>query len=282
MKKGRIFLLGLILLSLSAMNIFAQEGEIVRNNLNSVEIEQIIKKVTENEDKFRDALTEYVFNRSATVQTIGLGGLITGTYRRDSFMAFKSGKRFERVTYAPISTLKDLQVTAEDIEDLGGVNPFAINPQDAANYTFNYIGKQKIDEINTHVFDVRPKGFDKKSKKRYFVGRIWVDDQDLLIVKSKGKGYPEVGKQKFPIVETWRTNVDGKYWFPAYSASDDDLVFDSGQVVKFRMRVRYEDYKQGQTEVIILDDAETIEDAPKEDNKKENPVEPKKSDKVEP
>lgn len=283
MKKGRIFLLALTMFALSSITIFAQEGEIVRNNLNSIEVDQIIKKVTENEDKFRDALTQYVFNRSATIQTIGLGGLITGTYRRDSFLTFKdTGERFERVTYAPISTLKDLQITKEDIEDLGGITPFAINPRDADKYTFNYIGKQKIDEINTHVFDVRPKPVDKKSKKRYFVGRIWVDDRDLLIVKSKGKGYPEIDKQQFPIVETWRANVDGKYWFPAYSSSDDELVFDSGQVVKLRMRVRYEDYKQGQSEVIILDDAEVIEDTPQKDTKKEKSVEPKKSDKVEP
>lgn len=277
MKKARIILLSLVILSLSAMNIFAQEGEIVRNNLNSVEIEQIIKKVTENEDEFRMALTNYVFNRSATIQTVGLGGLITGTYRRDSFMTFKStGERFEKITYAPISTLKELQVTPEDLEDLGGVNPFAINPRDANSYTFNYIGKQKIDEINTHVFDVRPKPVtDKKSKKRYFVGRIWVDDRDLLIVKSKGKGFPEVDKQKFPVVETWRINVDGKYWFPAYSSSDDELIFDSGQVVKLRMRVRYDDYKQGQSEVIILDGEEVLEDPPKETSK---PVEPAKND----
>ena len=255
MKKLRNFALGLIVLSLSTVGVLAQEGEIVRNNLNSLEVEQIVEKFTKNEDDFRFALTNYVFNRSATIQTIGLGGLITGTYRRDSFMALKkSGERFERITYFPMSTLTELQITPEDLEDLGGVNPFAINPRDKNLYTFNYIGKQKIDEINTHVFDVRPKNMDKKSKKRFFVGRIWVDDRDLMIVKSKGKGYPEIDKQRFPIVETWRTNVDGKYWFPAYSSSDDDLVFESGQVVKIRMRVRYENYKQGTSEVIILDD----------------------------
>lgn len=267
-------LFSVLAISLLATSLFAQEQSITRNNLNSIEIEQIIKKFTKNEDDFRIALTNYVFNRNVTVQTIGLGGLITGTYRRDSFMTFKStGERFERITYAPISTLRELQITKEDIEDLGGVNPFAINPRDVSNYTFNYIGKQKIDELGTHVFDVRPKVIPnwKKSKKRYFVGRIWVDDRDLMIVKSKGKGTPEPGKQKFPVVETWRTNVDGKYWFPAYTSSDDELVFDNGNVVKLRMRVRYDNYKQGQSEVIILDDEdEIIEDEPKE-NTKEKP-----------
>lgn len=268
-------ILTVAVLCLSAAGISAQEGEVVRHNLNSAEIERIVREFTRNEDEFRMALTNYVFNRSATVQTIGLGGLITGTYRRDSFMTFTSdGKRFEKITYFPISTLRELQVTAEDIEDLGGVNPFAINPRDAADYTFNYIGKQQIDELNTYVFDVRPRVIPdpKKTKKRYFVGRIWVDDRDLMIVKSKGKGVPEPGKQKFPVVETWRTNVDGKYWFPAYSSSDDELVFDNGQVVKLRLRVRYDNYKQGRSEVIILDsEDEIIENPPKQDPPKQDP-----------
>jgi outer membrane lipoprotein-sorting protein len=273
MKKARVFLLSLIILSLSAVGAFAQEVGIERNNLNSIEIEQIIKKFTKNEDDFRFALTNYVFDRSATIQTIGLGGLVTGTYRRDSFMTFKkSGERFERITFFPMPTIREISITPEDLEDLGGVKPFAINPRDISLYTLTYVGKQKIDEIGTHVFDVRPKVIPKKIKKngkRFFIGRIWVDDRDLMIVKSKGKGIPE-GKQRFPVVETWRTNVDGKYWFPAYSSTDDELVFDNGQVVKMKMRVRYENYKQGRSEVIILDDdnpEEVIDNKPKDKDK---------------
>ncbi|NNE98200.1 MAG: hypothetical protein HKN25_04185 [Pyrinomonadaceae bacterium] len=266
--------LTVVLMTLFGGSGFAQQGTITRNNLNQAEIETIIKKFTRNEESFRQALTNYVFNRKAKIQTVGLGGLITGTYIRDSFMTFKStGERFERITYHPVSTLRELQITKEDIEDLGGVNPFAINPRDVNSYTFNYLGKEKIDELNLHVFDVRPKPLTKKQRKsgkRFFVGRIWVDDRDFMVVKSKGKGFPEVGKQRFPVVETWRTNVDGKYWFPAYSASNDELVFDSGQVVKMRMRVRYEDYKEATSEVTILDDDEPIEE------NKEEPKPPKK------
>ncbi len=190
------------------------------------------------------------------MQTVGLGGLITGTLRLDSFMTFTNdGKRFERVIYAPISTITDITIEQEDYEDFGGTNPFAINPRDAADYTFAYVGKQKIDDLNLHVFDVRPKVAPdpKKSKKRYFLGRIWVDDRDKLIVKSKGKGTPE-GQQRFPVVETWRTNVDGKYWFPAFASSDDELVFENGQVVKIRLRVTWDNYRKGRSEVTILDD----------------------------
>ena len=225
------------------------------------------------------ALTQYVFNRSATVQSIGLGGLIRGTYRRDSFMTFKdNGDRFERVTFAPISTLTELVIGPDDLDDLGGINPFAINPKDISNYSFKYIGKQKIDEITTHVFDVTPKVLGKASKsrirvgvKRYFKGRISIDDRDLFIVRSNGKGVPE-GNLRFPNMDTWRTNVDGKYWFPAYSATDDELIFKNGRVIKMRMRVRYDNYAKGRSEVIILDDEEIIDDPPKEKPKSNEPV----------
>ena len=248
--------------------VIAQENAIIPNNISQVEIDRIVTRFTKNEDDFRYALTNYVFDRSATIQTIGLGGLITGTYRRDSFMTFTTaGERFERITYFPVSTLTEISVTPEDLEDLGGVNPFALEPRNISMYTFSYLGKQKIDELNLHVFDVRPKVIPNpdKSKLRLFTGRIWVDDQDFMIVKSLGKGIPE-GDQRFPVVETWRINVDGKYWFPAYSASNDELIFKSGQVVKLRVRVRYENYKQGQSEVIIMDDDTPVEDPPKEPN----------------
>ncbi|HUF03639.1 MAG TPA: hypothetical protein VMM38_05620 [Aridibacter sp.] len=268
---NRMLFAAVLALSL-AVAAAAQEEPLVPNNIPRVEVDQIVKKFTANEEDFRGALGNYVFNRSATVQTIGLGGLITGTFRRDSFMALKeNGERFENITYAPMSTLREISVTPEDLEDLGGVNPFALEPRNISMYTFSYIGKQTIDELDLHVFDVRPKVIPNpdKSKLRLFTGRIWVDDQDFMIVKSKGKGIPE-GDQRFPVVETWRTNVDGKYWFPAYSSSDDELEFKNGQVVKLRLRVTYDNYRQGRSEVIILDDpADIPPDEPPVEEKKE-------------
>ena len=63
----------------------------------------------------------------------------------------------------------------------------------------------------------------KKTKERLFSGRIWVDDQDLQIVKTKGKGVPETKNNKFPTVETYREHIDGRYWFPTYSYADEEL-----------------------------------------------------------
>lgn len=221
--------------------------------------ERIIKKVTEHESEFRYALSYYVFNRYATVNTIGLGGQITGTFRRDSFMTFRSdGTRFERVVFAPVATTPPGFVTPEDLEDLGGVNPFALEPRFIDQYRITYVGTERIDELDLYVFDVTPKAIPdpKKTKMRLFTGRIWVDKDDLMIVKSRGKAVPETKTNKFPIVETTREQIDGKYWFPTDARSDDELVFDSGQVIKIRMRVRFTDYKLGRTDVRILDDDE--------------------------
>jgi hypothetical protein len=242
---------------------FAQGGSaITPGSLSKAEADAIVAKFTANEASFREALTNYVFNRSATFNTIGLGGQITGTFRLDSFMTFSSdGRRFEKILFAPVSTVPPHMITREDLEDLGGVTPFALEPKNVSQYNFTYLGKEKIDELNLHVFEVTPKMMpDPKSGVRLFTGRVWVDDEDLMLVKSKGKAVPETKENKFPVVETWRENVDGKYWFPSFASSDDELVFDNGTVLKIRLRVKYTDYKLGRTDVIV-GDAEDLTEA---------------------
>jgi hypothetical protein len=260
-----------ILFCLSAIFGVSQTSNILKKDLSKTESDEIIRKVTENEESFRRALSDYVFTRKATIQSVGLGGQITGTYRRDSFMTFtKEGERFERILFAPSPTIKDIRVTPADLDNLGGINPFALQPSEIGYYNFTYLGKEKIDELDLHVFDVAPKVMPdpRKSDLRLFQGRIWIDDRDLMIVKSKGKAVPE-GKdktgeeQRFPIVETWRENVAGKYWFPSYSSADDELVFNSGQVIKIKMKVLYTDYAQGRSSVEIIGDETPVEETPK-------------------
>ncbi|MGD9561508.1 MAG: hypothetical protein AB7F88_04945 [Pyrinomonadaceae bacterium] len=250
---------------LAVSQIFGQTASnMVKVDLPQAEVDRIIKEFTENEALFREALNVYAFNRYASMSTVGMGGQITGTYRRDSYMTFnQAGDRFEKILFAPISTVTEIAITAEDIENLGGINPFAIEPRMVNKYSFTYLGKEKIDELDLYVFDVAPKVAPdpKQGEGKYFQGRIWVDDKDLMIVKSKGKAVPEK-KQRFPVVDTIRENVDGKYWFPAWAGSDDELVFESGQAVKIKFRVRYTDYKLGRSEVKLVGEEEIVKDEP--------------------
>src|SRR5437773_4752046 len=152
-----------------------------------------------------------------------------------------------------MATLQGVSITNEDLEDLGGVNPFALEAAKLSQYNFKFVGKERIDELNLFVFDVAPKVMPRKTTDRMFAGRIWVDDRDLQIVKSKGKGVPETKTNKFPVVESYREQIDGKFWFPVYAYADDDLIFDSGADVRLRMRVKYSDYVVGHAKVTITE-----------------------------
>lgn len=233
----------LALVALTALNASAQTPAQPGTNgpANSVDIDRIIRAFTAKETEFRRALNSYSFKRDALIQKIGMGGQVTGEYHRVSTFTFDDqGNRYEKISFFPMATMPE--VTAEDIDDLGGVNPFALEPSKISQYDFRYVGKEKIDELNLYIFDVTPKVIPKNIKERLFTGRIWVDDQDLLIVKTKGKGVPENKDNKYPVVETYRENIDGRYWFPAYSYADEELIFDNGNALHIRMKVRYMDF----------------------------------------
>ena len=222
----------------------------------AVDVDRIVRAFTAKETEFRRALSRYAFKRDAVVQTIGMGGQITGEYRRVSQFAFDDqGTRFERITFFPLPTLTEISFTQEDLEDLGGVQPFALELSKLDQYSFRYAGKERIDELDTYVFDVAPKVLPKKVSERFFQGRVWVDDRDLQIVKVRGKGVPE-GKQRFPVFETYREQIDGKYWFPTYTYADDELVFPKGEVVHLRMSVHYTDFRQFRSKVRIVEEGE--------------------------
>ena len=264
MKRAATFFLILCFVS-AGFGQTAPASNVVKTSMSPAEVDRIVKAFTAKEGEFRGALTNYVFNRFATINTLGLGGQITGTYRRDSFMTLnQDGSRFEKVLFAPTPTTYPGLVSPEDLEDLGGINPFALEPSAINLYNINYVGTEHIDELDLYVFDVTPKVVPdpKKSKQRVFTGRVWVDKDDLMIVKSRGKALPETKTNKFPIVETIREQVDGKYWFPTDARADDELVFDNGDVLKIRMRVKYTNYRVGRSEVRILDDVPTPTGSP--------------------
>lgn len=234
-------------------------------NLTPAQIDEIVRKFTSKETEFRKALNEYAFKRDALVQELGMGGQVIGEYHRVSDFTFAdNGTRFEKINYFPMPSLQGATLTNEDLDDLGGVNPFALEGSKAALYNFKYVGKERIDELDLYVFDVAPKVMPSpKSKERVYTGRIWVDDHDLQIVKAKGKAGPETKQNKFPIIETYREQIDGKYWFPTYVYADDDLIFDNGTDFRVRMRVKYTDYRVGRGKVTITEVGEAPETDPK-------------------
>jgi hypothetical protein len=248
-----------------------------------LDIGEVIRKFAEAESQNRAARNEYTFTQDFDVQTIGEGGSVTGRFKRVSEIVYDDrGVRFEKITHFPPSTLgQGLSLTREDMQDLAGVQPFALATEDLPRYNVNYTGKEKIDELDTYVFDVKPKQFIKGE--RYFEGRIWVDDQDLQIVKAAGKAVPEVDEQKFPRFESYRENIDGRYWFPTYIYVDDVLEFKRGGI-HLRMTVRFTNYKKFTGRIRVVDEGEaaTEEEVKQADKNKPTPVKPPEEQKKKP
>jgi hypothetical protein len=216
------------------------------------QIDEIIAKFAAKEAEFAKARGNYTYRQSAKIQELDESGSPHGKYEIVSDIVFTpEGKRSERVVRAPVSTLQNILLTPEDEQDLRDVQPFVLTTSEIPNYFIRYLGREKLDEIPTYSFSVKPKRLEQG--KRYFEGVVWVDDQDLQIVKSYGRGVGQIKKNsdnQFPKFETYREQIDGKYWFPTYTIANDTLNFKAGPQ-RIRMSVKYEDYKQFKSDVNI-------------------------------
>jgi hypothetical protein len=210
------------------------------------DIPDVIRRFAAKEEEFRKARDNYTYRQIVKVMELSEDGDVGGTYQIDADIIFTpQGTRTEKVVFAPMPTLRHISMSPEDERDLKSIQPFVLTTADIPKYNIKYQGRQKVDEISTYVFNVSPKTLEKGE--RYFEGMIWVDDRDYQIVKTYGKAVPDIRKggqeNLFPRFETYRTQVDGKYWFPTWTGADDTLYFASGPQ-RIRMIVRYEDYKQ--------------------------------------
>src|SRR5246127_1001479 len=212
----------------------------------SVPVDQIIQHFAAREGEFKRERDNYTYTQTFVVQTIDPSGQPDGEYRMTSDIVFSTtGKRYDKVTYAPPSTLQRISLSEQDFADLQNVQPFVLTTNELPKYDITYVGRQRVDELTAYVFEVKPKKIEKNQ--RYFQGRIWVDDKDLEIVKTYGKAVPDILKRNeenfFPRFETYRENIEGHYWFPTYTHADDILHFSSGDI-RIRMTVRYSEYKR--------------------------------------
>jgi hypothetical protein len=231
---------GMVLVSLALFGAGVARA-VDSQDLPSDRIEEIIQKFAAKESEFAKARELYTYRQSARIQTLDDGG----KWETDSDIVFDGeGKRTEHVVRSPVSTLELVTLTPEDMEDLRSTQPFVLTTADLPKYFVRYLGKQAVDEITCYVFAVKPKK--PEPGQRYFEGEVWVDDRDLQIVKSYGRGMganKKKGKEDYPKFETYREQIDGKYWFPTYTTANSTLHFKENDV-RLRETVRYENYKQ--------------------------------------
>jgi hypothetical protein len=271
---ARLFLcLTVLACGLAALPARAQEGPLENTPPAGTTPEEIIKRFAAKETEFAKARDQYTYRQDVKVQTLA-GSTVDGEYHEVFDVMFDDkGHRIENVVFAPQSSLTKIFMSQEDFQDIRHRLPFVLTEEDLPEYNILYVGQQREDELECYVFDIAPKKIE--GKKRYFQGRVWVDNHDFQIVKTYGKTVPDIrekhGNQEnlFPKFTTWRQQIDGQYWFPVYTKADDELHFKM-EDVHIKEIVKYEDYKRFGSNVKILYEGKEIpKDAKPQDQKKD-------------
>jgi hypothetical protein len=240
-----------------------QQGPLDKSDPKGITVAEIIKRFAGKEKEFKEARDQYTYRQDVKVMTLD-GDTPDGMYQQVFDVTFDDkGRKIKNVVFAPQPTLQRIMMTEEDFDDIENRLPFVLTSDEIAEYDILYVGQQKQDELNTYVFDVAPKQI--VGKKRYFSGRIWVDDHDFQIVETYGKTVPDIHKGKnsenlFPKFTTWREQIDGQYWFPTYTRAEDTLQFSMGGV-KIREIIKYTNYRRFGAKSRITYDGREVEKA---------------------
>ena len=254
---------------LLSSGVCAEEGPLDSSQPKGITVDQVIQRFAAKEKEFKQAREQYTYRQSVKVQTLD-GDTVDGEYQEVFDVVFDDqGKRLENVVFAPQTSLQRISMTPEDVDDIRHRLPFVLTSDEIPEYNILYVGQQQEDELHCYVFDIAPKEI--VGKKRYFQGRIWVDDRDFQIVKTYGKTVPDIRKKKnsenlFPKFTTWREQIDNKYWFPTYTKADDTLHFSLGDV-RIREIVKYADYRRFGSKVKITYEGKEVPKADQKDKK---------------
>jgi hypothetical protein len=251
----------------------------------AITAEQIVAKFAAREAEFAAARENYTFRQSVKIDTLEADtNKVDGEYQQVTDITFnRQGRREEHVVFAPQNSLQRVLMTPTDFDEIEHRLPFILTTADLPQYDVTYIGRQKVDELDTYVFQAGPKHIEKNH--HYFQGKVWVDQRDLQIVLVNGTTVPQDTRKGHedlqPPFTTYYEQVDGKYWFPTYTKAEGNLHFVGqdgalSEDVHMRSIVKYTDYKQFRATSRIIFNGEDIT------NKKDPDAQPDKGGKQSP
>lgn len=202
---------------------------------------QIIKAFSQKEEEYLAVRSQFAYRKTIRIQEFAPDGAPAGEYLA-TYDAYRTsdGKIYEKAIAAPQSTLEYLQLEPEEVQQIFRIPSFPVTASQLAKYNLQFLGTEKVDEVDCYIFQVNPKMLDRQHP--YFDGILWVDQKYLEVVKTYGKWITDLGEVHpptlpFAMFETYRENVEGKYWFPNYARSESSVKLkDHGVPVRFTVK----------------------------------------------
>jgi hypothetical protein len=207
---------------------------------------EIVRRFAEKEDQFLAARPNYGYRKTIRIDEFGTDGKPAGQFLMvTETTRAANGQVINKVVQKPQSTLHYFNLETEDVRELDRIPAFPLTSSQLVKYDLKYIGEEKVDEIDCYIFKVKPEALDRAHA--YLDGLVWVDTKYLEVVKTYGRWVNELGELRsatlpFTLFETYRENVDGKYWFPNYERSDDTLHLKDVSV-PVRLVIKWTDFK---------------------------------------
>lgn len=207
---------------------------------------EIIKAFAEKEDQYLRSRIRYGYKKTIKLTEFGKDGQPSGEMQLAVATTVASdGQVYEKIMEQTPSTLHYLRLSPEDLTATARIPAYPLIPTQLAKYELRYVGDEKVDEIDCYIFNAKPKLLERAHA--LFDGVLWVDKKYLEVVKTYGKWVTDLGdvhSPELPFVnfETYRENVEGKYWFPNYSRSDDYLHLKDADV-PVRLVIKWTDIK---------------------------------------
>jgi len=208
--------------------------------------DEIIRRFSAKEDQFLAARPNYGSRKTIRIDEFGEDGKPAGQFLMvTETTRAANGQVISKVVQKPQSTLHYFNLETEDVKELDRIPAFPLTSSQLAKYDLKYIGEEQVDEIDCYIFKVKPKVLDRTHA--YLDGLVWVDTKYLEVVKTYGRWVNELGDVRsatlpFTLFETYRENVDGKYWFPNYERSDDTLHLKDVSV-PVRLVIKWTEFK---------------------------------------
>jgi len=211
----------------------------------SIPPEEIVRRFAAKEDEMLHALMGYSFQKTVRLEEMGADNKPSGQLEIVTQEMFTpDGRLAEKPVRRQPSTLHALDIQRGESDLLAPSPIFPLTTSQLPKYEITFGGKQPLDELSAYFFTIKPRTLERA--RAYFSGVVWVDEQDMVIVKSIGKWVTETGdvtasSVPFTVFETYRQQVGKDLWFPSYSRSDE--VIQAGDVrVPIRIIVRWSDF----------------------------------------